>query len=409
MEKTSPSLIQNMRNIVFKYGPRTWLLLGIYILLCGFILVEDTSIYHRLFYILFIPPTIILLTQRNHFRIVSNPIVFLYLVFILVSFISTLVSTPAALSNMSTRAGYIFALFATASLAFTQSTRYSSYAALMAGFTVLLASLYNFVPWLSDLIKIGDFGSRFIGPGSLDNPLLSSHIFGFYTVLFALTAIYTNKKGLTFASCIAAICFLLITLSTGSRTPLLALAVTVLWLPLINPNSKTIAALLGLCTAFAITYAFIPELLLNRGLSYRPELWSMALEKIKEAPLLGYGFDAEPSLYVAKLGTAFREPHNMHLSILYFTGFLGFAFWTGMHVAALVACIKNKEKPIFVLASCLLVYGVVAGMTEGGGLLPRPKEHWFITWIPLALIAALSYSQQQRVVKKSSTEDNSLL
>lgn len=28
-------------------------------------------------------------------------------------------------------------------------------------------------------------------------------------------------------------------------------------------------------------------------------------------------------------------------------------------------------------------------MTEGGGLLPRPKEHWFITWIPLAFISAL--------------------
>jgi hypothetical protein len=41
------------------------------------------------------------------------------------------------------------------------------------------------------------------------------------------------------------------------------------------------------------------------------------------------------------------------------------------------------------------VYGIGAGLTEGGGILSRPKEHWFLLWIPLAIIAALSVAQRR--------------
>ena len=79
----------------------------------------------------------------------------------------------------------------------------------------------------------------------------------------------------------------------------------------------------------------------------------------------------------------------MHISVFYFAGLGGFILWIAMHIYALFYCWKNKDNFIYIAASALLIYGIFAGMTEGGGLFPRPKEHWFITWIPLAFISAL--------------------
>ncbi|MCZ7019123.1 hypothetical protein OH415_25755, partial [Salmonella enterica] len=56
---------------------------------------------------------------------------------------------------------------------------------------------------------------------------------------------------------------------------------------------------------------------------------------------------------------------------------------------------KERAQPLFLLASALLAYGIGAGLTEGGGILSRPKEHWFLLWIPLALIAGLSIAKRR--------------
>jgi hypothetical protein len=51
---------------------------------------------------------------------------------------------------------------------------------------------------------------------------------------------------------------------------------------------------------------------------------------------------------------------------------------------------------MLIIASTWLIFGIGAGLTEGGGIISRPKEHWFLLWIPLALIAALSINQRAR-------------
>jgi hypothetical protein len=40
------------------------------------------------------------------------------------------------------------------------------------------------------------------------------------------------------------------------------------------------------------------------------------------------------------------------------------------------------------ISSALLVFGFAAGLTEGGEFLTRPKEHWFLIWIPFALLSS---------------------
>jgi tRNA A-37 threonylcarbamoyl transferase component Bud32 len=57
-----------------------------------------------------------------------------------------------------------------------------------------------------------------------------------------------------------------------------------------------------------------------------------------------------------------------------------------------------------IVASTLLIFGIGAGLTEGGGIISRPKEHWFLLWIPLALIAGLSIAQRRHSLLRRPVE-----
>ncbi len=50
-------------------------------------------------------------------------------------------------------------------------------------------------------------------------------------------------------------------------------------------------------------------------------------------------------------------------------------------------------------------YGLVAGMTEGGSFLSRPNEHWFLIWIPLALVAAFTVRSESPPSQRDGREN----
>jgi len=115
-------------------------------------------------------------------------------------------------------------------------------------------------------------------------------------------------------------------------------------------------------------------------------------------PWIGHGYESTLSLDPGA-GLLLSEPHNFALGVLYYTGILGFTPWLFMQVWGLYSSWRHRVQPLFILASAWLVYGIGAGLTEGGGILPRPKEHWYLLWIPLALIAALSINQRFKTLR----------
>jgi tRNA A-37 threonylcarbamoyl transferase component Bud32 len=82
------------------------------------------------------------------------------------------------------------------------------------------------------------------------------------------------------------------------------------------------------------------------------------------------------------------------LGVLYYVGIFGFIPWLFFQAWGLLSSWRHRVQPLFIIASTWLVFGIGAGLTEGGGIISRPKEHWFLLWIPLALIAALSINQR---------------
>lgn len=371
-----------------------WLLpLGFVALLIGLAVLPERSLYHKVFYALIAAPTLLALAlrPRTSQALWLDPVIIAFLMFSTWALISISWSdTNQSLGTLFKRPLYILMLFAACALMAIQAAPRIAQSTLLAAILMLPLTAYSLVVFAASWIP----GERLIGYGALDNPLLSSHLFGFFCALWLALSMTLSPRH-SWPALIAAGLMGLALLATGSRTPLVATALVCAWLIVACWNKRSIWLLISGVLATLALILLYPEALSNRGLSYRPELWSKTLSKVAQQPWQGFGFDAHLAIFLSDIPTSFREPHNFALGVLYYTGITGLVLWLVMHGLALFQCWKHRSNYLFIVCGALLVYGLGAGLTEGGGILPRPKEHWLVTWIPLALIAALSIRTRQ--------------
>ncbi|WXL25243.1 O-antigen ligase family protein [Ectopseudomonas mendocina] len=389
-----------------------WILpIGFIALLSGLVLLPERSIYHKFFYALVAAPcalALILEPSRNKL-IWKNPLIICFLVFSCLALLSIAWSeTDTKATSLIKRPLYITLLFAAACLVVLESRQRLVNAMLLAAVVIIPPITYS----LFEFISAHGLTGRFIGPGALDNPLLSSHLFGFFFIVWLTMGMTQPPRYCLFA--LLPLCILgAAIVATGSRTPLVATALACLWLMLTCWNKRALTLAAVALLSLAAILLLHPDLISNRGFSYRPYLWGQTLNLIKAEPWFGHGFDTPLSIYIEAQKTLFREPHNLTLAVAYYTGCVGLALWLAIHTLALWQCWKNKNDYLFIACGALMVYGLGAGITEGGGLLARPKEHWFLTWIPIALIIAfsvrkLSLSPKGQMTKLCATDLNGL-
>lgn len=363
----------------------SWALpLGLLVLLTGLFWVWDRSDYHRLFYLLMAFPAGLALFARPALLddLVRSPVCVPFLAFSAYILLSIAWSdTDAPALSLIKRPFYLALLFVGVMAVARMKPERLEQVLSAAVIGSVLAGLIALFRWKT----LNE--PRLTGYATLYNPLLTSHVFGFFLALCVAAWIQCRRL---FPPVIAVATLVLATviIATGSRTPLVGIAATVIWLMALTRDKRAIVAAIVLASAGAIAYALLPELLTNRGLSYRPEIWSEAWRQILRAPMLGHGYDATLEIFVEGIPYAFLEPHNMVLAVLYFGGFAGLALWTWLYGSTLVACWRQRADSLVFICSAPLVYGLAASMTEGGSFLPRPKEHWFLIWIPFALLAA---------------------
>ncbi|MFT3848010.1 MAG: O-antigen ligase family protein [Propionivibrio sp.] len=231
-------------------------------------------------------------------------------------------------------------------------------------------------------------GKRLSGYGALYNPLLVSHVFGFFGAL-GLGYYFADRRLLAPTPLVVLALLGAILVATGSRTPLVAMAATLFWLAALTANRKAVSVLSVVVAAGVISWVVWPELFMQRGFSYRPQIWLEATRQIREAPWFGHGFNTPMRIKLDDFDFAFVEPHNLTLSVMYDLGLAGVLAWLGIYANALKTAWMRRTQPLVLVVSATVVYGLFAGMTEGGAYLSRPKEHWFIVWIPIALLSAL--------------------
>lgn len=373
-----------------------WILpVGLLLLLSALFFVGNRNVLHRIVYILFSVPTLFLLCMRPRELkdLLREPLALAFLAFSAWALISLLWSPEHSTdTDLFKRPLNTFMLFGGCGLLLHYRNELFKPIFFSAAVIALVVCLCNLVAFAKGF----EPGMRMIGGlGALDNPLLSSHIFGFFCVYWLYVCMTTDRLRVLWFSLPALAVMAAAILATGSRTPLLALTLTTLWMGFVSRNRRAAVLISCMFLGAAALLIIAPELVTERGTSFRLEVWGLSLQRIAEHPWIGHSYDSELYLTLANT-TELREPHSFALGVLYYVGIIGFIPWIFMLGWALYKSFKERAQPLFILASSLLAYGIGAGLTEGGGILSRPKEHWFLLWIPLAIIAGLSIAQRHR-------------
>lgn len=375
-----------------------WILpIGLLLLLSALFFVSNRNVMHKFYYGLFSAPTLLLLClrPREWKEVLREPLAIAFLLFSAWALTSLFWSPQAHPdTDLYRRPLHTFMLFAGCGLLLHYRNDLFKPIFFSAAVIATVVCAINLVAFASGF----EPGMRMIGGrGALDNPLLSSHVFGFFCVYWLYVCVTTKRLHALWLSVPALAIMTVAILATGSRTPLVALVLAVLWMGFLSRNRRSVLMVAGLVLAAAALLLFYPQLITERGSSFRFEIWQIILGRIADHPWIGHSYDSElyvlPANYPAE---PLREPHSFALGVLYYVGIIGFIPWAFMLAWGLYKGLKARAQPLFILASSLLAYGIGAGLTEGGGILSRPKEHWFLLWIPLALLAGLSIAQRRR-------------
>lgn len=373
--------LKTSRWIIRYILPAGWLAL-----LTGLFWVGDRSLYHKLYYgLLAVPALTALICQPKQLnQFLRHPLVISYIFFAGYVCLSVLWSTSEAQpQSLIKRPLYVLVLMLSAALLASDRPNLLPKVFRIAGVIAVISASLSYVFFL--YAGHGGFGQRFSGYGALYNPLLSAHIFGFFAA-FWLSSWFIARQPWAPAPLLCLAILGVVILSTGSRTPLLALSATAMWLCVASGRRRGwLAISIGAVIAVALLYLY-PTAIMSRGLSYRPDIWVEAWRTANERLLFGHGYDHQLILDIRGTGLAFNDPHNIELAVLLAGGLVGLALWITLYAIALTYSWRNRGNPSVLIASSLLVFGLAAGLTEGRDFISRPKEHWFLIWIPFSLL-----------------------
>ena len=358
--------------------------IGIFVLLTGLLWIGDHGRYSKLFYWFLLLPVLLrlMLQPRSFPRMFTSRIVLAYLVFSVYMSVSIFWSFPEdSVLNLVKHPLYalllFFAIFELAQRRFDLLCFVVKWAAICAA----VAALISIARYLGE-----GANSRLAGYGAFYNPLLVSHVFGFFVALWFGIYFMENELLQPLPLFGIVVCGALL-FATGSRTPLVATVAAVAWLAALTANRKA-AAVIGATLLLGVSVlCLVPEVVTQRGFSYRTEIWAGALRQIREMVWFGHGHGSPLSIQLASIPYPFSDPHNLSLQVLYDGGIVGFVLWLSIYAVALIPCWQLRSDKWVLAFSATVVYGMAAGLTEGGTIFSRPEEHWFLLWIPLALLS----------------------
>lgn len=369
------------------------MLFGIGSMLLGLLLLEERGDYTRLFYVALLAPAILLVILRPSvvcltFDKIHSRLLLSFLLYAA----TTLFWTRDVESVVALLKPPIYVVFFFIGASFLARTQGKWLAQIIRGAALLaiVLAIWNLWVYAGDVTK-----TRLGGVGVLSNPLLISHAYGFYSALWlGFLATGRGCERLWAVLPLSILCALLY--ATGSRTPMVAILASVIWVALLRPRREVLIGGGILLALLGVLFALNPEAMLQRGLSYRTEIWAEVLRQSERALVWGHGYGTELQVKLEAIPYPFSDPHNMTLSVLFRLGLVGVVLWGAMYTMFLCAAWKHREDAAVVIFSTAVVYGLMAGMTEGGSFLSRPKEHWLLIWIPLGLLHAALQLRQAR-------------
>lgn len=371
------------------------------LIICIFIL--DNSKYKTIYYTLL--PISILINYKNIPSIIKqHKTAILAIISTLLFFsISTLWSTEPDLLDKIKNSIFVLMLFISTievskNINYKQITSTLFYATSI--FTILLITILLFkndfvIPTesrlnLSILINLSE-----------NNPISSGIILG-AIILVAVNKIKesTTLWHLALITLVSSSALLLLIL-TKSRGPLIALAISLTILAILNKNKKTYVYLtFGLLLMLTFLYlSNIVEMLSSRmeQPNYRLWIWTYTIQSMENNWLFGHGLGSKAAIPLYnkdnELITTVSHAHSSAFDSLRVGGLIGISLISTMTAYLLYKPLKRNHGWLFLV---LFIFGFICLSTNGKFPLIRPSIEWFGFWAPLFLWYAYSKHEAEQ-------------
>lgn len=249
-------------------------------------------------------------------------------------------------------------------------------------------------------------GERMLGFGSLWNSVVAGILYG-AALLYCFFREWpeAERPGKKLAVACGALLLMTAVLLTQSRGPIMAVALCLVAGLFGSGKSGRWTVLVFLAAGIGlITLLDGWQGLLERGLSYRIDIWVQAVERWSTDVWFGIGIAARPLFYLGN-GFSATSPHNIFLAALLSTGVVGLVLLVGSFLVLIYLAFRQMTVSGDRLALALLLYVVIYGLVDRQIDLRNISPEYFTLWYAAGLMIGFQVLRQKTVPKTALSPD----
>jgi O-antigen ligase len=238
--------------------------------------------------------------------------------------------------------------------------------------------------------------ARFHGFGRLWSPLWMAAIYGALTVI--LMSILTHRfnqfsRTQKIWLMLTIIAYFIAVLATQSR---MAIAATIMVSFLVaisgNVSSKfRLFSVLGILVMLMLTLwlsSSVFDRMLERGQSYRLDIWQGALSLLSDKPYTGYGAGSDIQIETAvQMVDGWHHYHSSYVATLVDLGWIGFSLALLLMTFTFVTAWRQRQILAVQISAGVFLYCLLISLTFGEGFISRMNVQWLLFWLPFLVIA----------------------
>ncbi|WP_341781877.1 O-antigen ligase family protein [Ectopseudomonas mendocina] len=241
------------------------------------------------------------------------------------------------------------------------------------------------------------------GLADLDHPIVAGLYYGVFAVIvtwfFLAWPMTAARTSLLALAMLGLLLYVLLTFSRGAWFSVAA-GGAILLLLFGNRKAYTLLAL-GLLILAVGAYLFWPEIQNERriGVTGRELIWHNWLQHLPQFWLWGNGAGADLLFTFPKgtmqAGQTFKHAHSLYLQLWYQYGIVGIALFLATLASLLWKGWQCRSNPLALLGMGLLVFAMVAMVSDVYAIFHRPSPYWVLVWLPVGVLLGVKVPQRQ--------------
>lgn len=255
----------------------------------------------------------------------------------------------------------------------------------VATLVLALAALWSIYRFFNN--HAHPFGRRLGGIGEVSHPILGGYVMAL-AVVWGLQFIPRNLLARLLWAAVL-LCLFSFVVLTQSRGACLALLFSVLSMPLWSSGRRAWLISGGVAGVASIGFLLFKSWFMQRGVSYRPEIFAESLRMIQQHPWLGLGIGSDYRVVTANYPAGFDHSHNLLTHVAIEFGVVGLLLWLAVWICVLQVGWRDRATLDGRLLLGTVLLASVAVQTDAASIWGTPRAEWFLTWLPVGLALAL--------------------